>query len=51
MSARVPWNAPGQYDDGPSGEIPAMLDRLVKPALPRQIAPVSDQPAERTEAA
>ena len=51
MSARIPWNAPGQYIDGPSGEIPAILDRLARPALPRQIAPVGDEQADATEAA
>ncbi len=53
ISTRIPWNAPGQYDDGPSGEIPAMLDRLAKPVLPQQLAHASEseQPAEDTEAA
>jgi hypothetical protein len=36
VSSRVYWNAPGQYDDGPSSDIPAMLDRLAKSVLPRR---------------
>jgi len=30
VSSRAYWSAPGQYDDGPSSDIPAMLDRLAK---------------------
>jgi ParB/RepB/Spo0J family partition protein len=36
VSSRVHWSAPGQYDDGPSSDIPAMLDRLAKSVLPRR---------------
>jgi hypothetical protein len=36
VSSRVYWNAPGQYDDGPSSDIPAMLDRLAKSVVPRR---------------
>jgi hypothetical protein len=42
-SARVYWHAPGGlYDDGPSSEIPTILDRLAKPVLPRHLA-VNDE--------
>jgi len=37
VSSRAYWSAPGQYDDGPSSDIPAMLDRLAKSALPRRV--------------
>lgn len=37
-SSRIHWQVPGQYDDGPSGEIPSTLDRLAKPVLPHHLA-------------
>jgi hypothetical protein len=38
-SSRIHWHVPGQYDDdGPSSEIPTLLDRLAKPVLPRHLA-------------
>ena len=46
VSARVYWQLPGQYDDGPGREIPATIARLAKPVLPRQLAagPADAQP-------
>lgn len=38
QSKRVHWETPGRYGDGPSSEIPVILERLAKPALPRQLA-------------
>jgi ParB/RepB/Spo0J family partition protein len=37
-SSRIYWQSPGQYDDGPSSEIPSTLDRLAKSVLPRHLA-------------
>jgi ParB/RepB/Spo0J family partition protein len=37
-SSRVHWELPGGYGHGPSSEIPALLDRIAKPVLPRQLA-------------
>jgi ParB family chromosome partitioning protein len=38
-SSRIHWHVPGQYDDdGPSSEIPTLLDRLAKSLLPRHLA-------------
>jgi hypothetical protein len=41
-SSRVYWQVPGQYDDGPSSEIPSTLDRLAKSVLPRHLAAKRD---------
>ncbi len=38
QSRRVFYDLPGRYGDGPSVEIPAILDRLAKPVLPRHLA-------------
>jgi ParB/RepB/Spo0J family partition protein len=38
ISARVYYELPGRYGDGPSGEIQTILDRLAKPVLPRHLA-------------
>ncbi len=38
QSKRTYWETPGRYGDGPSSEIPAILERLAKPVLPRQLA-------------
>jgi len=38
QSKRVFYDLPGRYGDGPSVEIPAILDRLAKPVLPRHHA-------------
>jgi ParB family transcriptional regulator, chromosome partitioning protein len=38
QSRRVFYEVPGRYGDGPSVEIPAILDRLAKPVLPRHLA-------------
>jgi ParB/RepB/Spo0J family partition protein len=37
-SSRVYWQLPGGHGDGPSSEIPALLDRIAKPVMPRQLA-------------
>jgi ParB/RepB/Spo0J family partition protein len=46
QSRRVFYDLPGRYDDGPSGEIPAILDRLAKPVLPRHLAAKARQSDE-----
>jgi ParB/RepB/Spo0J family partition protein len=38
MSKRVFYDLTGRYGDGPTLEIPAILDRLAKPVLPRHLA-------------
>ncbi|MDE3069969.1 MAG: ParB/RepB/Spo0J family partition protein [Acidobacteriota bacterium] len=38
QSKRIYWETPGRYGDGPSSEIPAILERLAKPVLPRALA-------------
>jgi ParB/RepB/Spo0J family partition protein len=38
QSSRVYWQLPGGYGEGPSSEIPGLLDRLAKPVLPRRLA-------------
>lgn len=50
MSKRVYWETPGSYGEGPSSEIPAILERLAKPVLPRQLA-AKRQPDEAAQAA
>ncbi len=49
QSKRVYWETPGSYDDGPSSEIPALLERLAKPVLPRHLA-AKRQPGDETDA-
>ena len=48
-SARVFWDLPGDDGDGPSSEIPELLDKLAKPVLPRQRSQQAED--EQTEAA
>ena len=48
-SARVYYDLPGRYGDGPSGEIQTIVDRLAKSVLPRALAAKhrdSDEPGE-----
>ena len=46
QSKRTYWETPGRYGDGPSSEIPAILERLAKPVVPRQLAPKRQPDAE-----
>ena len=50
QSRRVFYDVPGRYGDGPSVEIPTILDRLAKPVLPRHLA-AKRQPDEQDDAA
>ena len=51
-SSRVYWELPGGHGDGPSSEIPALLDRIAKPVLPRQfVQRQPDDADEQTQAA
>jgi ParB family chromosome partitioning protein len=47
-SSRAFWELPGSssYSDGPSSEIPELLDKLAKPALPRQCQQAAGEQAE-----
>jgi ParB/RepB/Spo0J family partition protein len=45
-SRRVYWDIPGRYGHGPSGEIPAIIERLAKPVLPRHLAALQNEPDE-----
>jgi ParB family transcriptional regulator, chromosome partitioning protein len=49
-SSRVHWQLPGAYDDGPSSEIPTLLDRLAKSVLPRRLA-ANGESAKQTKSA
>jgi len=53
QSRRVFYELPGRYGDGASVEIPAILDRLAKPVLPRHLAAKrqADNQADTAEAA
>ena len=46
QSKRIYWETPGRYGDDPSSEIPAILERLAKPVLPRQLAAKRQPDAE-----
>ena len=45
-SSRLYWQLPGGHGDDPSSEIPALLDRIAKPVLPRQLAQRQPDDAE-----
>ena len=51
QSSRVYWQLPGGYGEGPSSDIPGLLDRFAKPVLPRRLAQPDSGDGEQARAA